>query len=222
MWDPLWALLTERFEAVRCDLRGSGDSPLPAERYNDADDVRHLMDTLDIPRANVVGASFGGLVALELSSRWPDRVERLALLCPAWSGVDPHAEVRRFAAEEEARLIAGDVGAAVELNVRTWLGPESSEEAQDMVRRMQRRAFDVQLAAPEEAVAEDMDPDPAAITASTLVVSGAHDLAHFSAVADALAERIPRAEHLKLDWAGHLPSMERPAEVGELLIHHLR
>jgi 3-oxoadipate enol-lactonase len=206
MWDPLWALLTERFEAVRCDLRGSGDSPLPAECYNDADDVRHLMDTLDIPRA----------------SRWPDRVERLALLCPAWSGVDPDAEVRRFAAEEEARLAAGDVEGAVELNVRTWLGPESSEEAQDMVRRTQRRAFDVQLAAPEEAVAEDMDPDPAAITASTLVVSGAHDLAHFSAVADALAERIPRTEHLKLDWAGHLPSMERPAEVGELLIHHLR
>jgi len=222
MWDPQWALLAERFDAVRCDLRGSGDSRLPAERYNDADDVRRLLDHLDIARPSVVAASFGGLVALELASRWPERVERLALLSSAWSGVDPDAELRRFAAEEEALLAAGDVDAAVELNVSTWLGPEASPAAHDLVRRMQRRIFDIQLAAPEEAVAEDLNPDPGAITAPTLVVSGAHDLPHFSAIAEALAERIPRAEHRRLDWAGHLPSLERPAKMGELLIEQLR
>jgi 3-oxoadipate enol-lactonase len=222
MWDPQWALLADRFDVVRCDLRGSGDSPLPAERYNDADDVHRLLDHLDIARSNVVGASFGGLVALELASRWPERVAKMILICPAWSGVDPGAELRRFAAEENALLAAGDLEGAVELNVRTWLGPDASEQTRDFVRRMQRRAFEVQLAAPEAAAPEDMNSDPAAIEAPTLIISAAHDLAHFSAVAAALAERIPRAERRHLDWAGHLPSLERPAEGGELLVDYLR
>jgi len=221
MWNPQWTLLADRFDAVRCDLRGFGDSPLPAERHNDADDVRDLLDHLDIHRAYVVGASFGGLVALELSSRWPDRVGGLALLCPAWSGVDSD-ELRGFASEEEARLAAGDVEGAVELNVNTWLGPEASSDVKADLRQMQRRTFYIQLAAPDEAASEDTDFDPAAIEAPTLLISGAHDLKHFSAVAQALAGRIPRAEHRQLEWAGHLPSMERPAEVNELLIEHFR
>jgi 3-oxoadipate enol-lactonase len=222
MWDPQWPILAERHDVVRCDLRGSGDSHLPAERYNDADDVRRLLDHLDIARTDVVGASFGGLVALDLASRWPERVANLVLLSPAWNGIDPDAELRRFAAEEDAHLAAGDLDGAVELNVTTWLGPDASPEARDLLGRMQRRAFEVQLAAGDDAIADDMDPDPAAITAATLVVSGVHDLTHFSTVAVALADRIPRAEHRQLDWAGHLPSLERPADVGELLIEHLR
>ena len=39
MWEPQWRALSERFRTVRCDLRGFGDSPLPPESFNNADDV---------------------------------------------------------------------------------------------------------------------------------------------------------------------------------------
>ena len=221
MWDPQWEALTARFDAVRCDLRGSGDSPLPDEPYDDAEDVRRLLDSLDIGRARVVGASFGGLVALELASRWPERVWRLLLLSPAWTELDPDEELQRFGAEENSRLEAGDVEGAVELNVETWLGPEASADARDQVRRMQRRAFDLQLAAPDGAVAKDPKADPARIEAPTLILSGAHDLTHFGRVASELERRIPTAGLEQLDWAGHLPSMERPEETTELLLDFL-
>jgi pimeloyl-ACP methyl ester carboxylesterase len=221
MWEPQWRALTGQLRTIRCDLRGFGESPLPAESFNNADDVLRLLDMLGIDRASVVGASFGGRVALELAATWPQRVERLILLCGGWEGVDPDPELRSFAEEEDRLLDQGEVDGAVELNVQTWLGPDASDASRSLVRRMQRRAFEVQLEAGDDAVAEHRDVDPGAVEAPTLMVSGAKDFAHFRQVAAMLADRIRGAEHLELDWAGHLPSLERPDLVTDLLLDHL-
>ena len=87
---------------------------------------------------------------------------------------------------------------------------------------MQRHAFDVQIAAedvPYEPVRTD--PDLTRITASTLLVTGAHDLPDFREIAVHLAGVLPRARHVELDWAGHLPSLERPEAVNALLLEFL-
>ena len=54
------------------------------------------------------------------------------------------------------------------------------------------------------------------------MVSGAHDLDHFGEIAEVLAEQIPGAESVVLDWAGHLPALERPDAVQALLLDVLR
>lgn len=221
MWEPQWTALIERFRTVRCDLRGFGDSPLPPEGFNHAGDVLRLLDTLEIDRARVVGASFGGRVALELAATHPERVDRLVLLCSAWEGVEPDPALRAFAEEENRLLEAGDVDGAVELNVRTWLTDDAPQDARSLVRRMQQRAFEIQLAAGEDAEDEDRDVEPERIEAQALLVSGARDFPHFREVAAALAKRIPEADHLELEWAGHLPSLERPNLVTGLLLDHL-
>jgi pimeloyl-ACP methyl ester carboxylesterase len=221
MWEPQWRALTERFRTVRCDLRGFGDSPLPPESFNNADDVLRLLDALGIERASVVGSSFGGRVALELACTWPERVERLVLLCSAWEGVDPDPALASFAAEENRLLDAGDVDGAVELNVRTWVGPDASDAARSLVERMQRRAFEVQLEAGDDVLDEERDVDPGAVRARALSVAGALDFPRFRQIAAALADRIPEAEHMELEWAGHLPSLERPDLVTELLLRSL-
>ncbi len=90
---------------------------------------------------------------------------------------------------------------------------------------MQRRAYDVQLAAERQdppPSTRRIDVDPSALAVDTLVVSGAHDLGHFRAIARHLAEEVPGAEHVELDWAGHLPSLERPDAVLALLLDVLR
>jgi 3-oxoadipate enol-lactonase len=221
MWEPQWAALTEHFRTIRCDLRGFGDSPLPAGRFNNADDVLRLLDALGVERANVVGSSFGGRVALELAATWPDRVQRLILLCGEWETVERDRDLRSFAEEEDRLLDGGDVDGAVELNVRSWLGPDASDATRSLVDRMQRRAFEVQLEAGDSAVVEHRDVDPGTVAAASLMISGSLDFAHFRQVATALTERIPRAEHLELEWARHLPSLERPGLVAELLLDRL-
>jgi pimeloyl-ACP methyl ester carboxylesterase len=225
MWDPLVPALSHAFRVVRPDLRGFGDSPQPPGPYTDADDVNDLLESIGVPEAAVVGSSFGGRVALELAVTHPGRVSSLVLLCPAHRGVAPTPSVEAFSEEEGRLLEAGDLDGAVALNVRTWLGPQADEETRERVARMQRHAFEIQLAA--DAVEPGPQPrrvdvDPNAIAVPTVVVSGALDLDHFRAVADHLAGQIPGAESVRLSWAGHLPSLERPDAVLALLLDVLR
>ena len=64
--------------AVRHELRGFGDTPMPpAGSFSNAGDLEAALG--DAPAA-LVGASFGGLVCLEVASRSPERVSELVLL----------------------------------------------------------------------------------------------------------------------------------------------
>ena len=215
-WDPQRLLATDR-TVVTLDLRGYGQSPLPPEPYSDVADVLQLLDHLRLPAAAVVGSSAGGHVALQLAANFPDRVSDLVLLCAAAPGVPPSPELRAFAEREEALLAAGDVEGATELNVRTWLGPEADDEARESVRVMQRHAFRVQLAAGDSAQERPLEVDLSRVTARATVVSGGHDLDHFTTVALHLAARLPVADHVELYWAGHLPNLERPVETTSLI-----
>ncbi|WP_278234441.1 alpha/beta hydrolase [Isoptericola sp. AK164] len=230
MWDPVMHGLTQVFRVLRPDLRGFGETPLPAEDYVDADDVAEVMDACGMDDAVVVGNSLGGRVALELATRHPARVRELVLLSPAYPDLPPSDALHDFIAREETLLDAGDLEAAVALNVDTWLGPAADDDTRAALARMQHRAFDIQLAAEADAdvrgaavgtprpVPIDLDQ----IHVPTLVVSGAHDLDHFRAVAERLVAALPSAEHLDLDWAGHLPTLENPDAIEPLLLDVLR
>ncbi|MCY1143364.1 alpha/beta hydrolase [Actinoplanes sp. Pm04-4] len=219
MWDPqMVALASAGFRAVRCDLPGYGDSPVPVERFNTADQVMELLDGVD--QFAVVGSSGGGLVALEIAARWPARVTALALLCTAAPGMNPSPQLQEVWSQENAFIDAGDVAGATELMVNTWVGPLADDATRSLVRDMQRRAYEVQLAAPDTEEFE-VPYGLEAITAPALLVSGAHDLPDFRGIAEGLATRLHHAVHVPLDWAGHLPSLEDPAALNDLLLPFL-
>jgi 3-oxoadipate enol-lactonase len=205
---------------IRPDFRGFGETPMPTTPYDEAADLHELLDEVGVDRAVLVGSSMGGRVAQEFASRWPSRVIGLLLVCAATRLLPPTDDVRAFGAEEDALLDAGDVEGAVDLNVRTWVGPAASAATRVSVARMQRRSFEVQLAGGDVS-ADRADFDLGAVDAPTLVVSGAHDLDYFGRVADLLAMRIGGAELRELDWAGHLPSLEDPDRFDPLLLQFL-
>lgn len=222
MWDPqVSALAAAGFQAVRCDLPGFGDSPVPAGPVDTAAEVAAVLDGLGLASAALIGSSGGGAVALEFAARWPRRVSALALLCTASADLEPGPPLRAVWDKENALLEAGDVGGATELMVTTWLGPRAGEQTRELVREMQRHAYEVQLAAPD--IEEVETPyEVAAIRARTLLVTGAHDLPEFRQVALGLAGALPAVRHVELGWAGHLPGLEDPEPVNALLLEFLR
>lgn len=221
MWDPQWEPLGERFRVIRLDFRGHGRTPYAAEGpYTDAGDVADLLAALGLRRVALVGSSYGGKVALELATAHPDLVSRLVLL-NAGCGLPPTPDLEAFGAEEDRLIERGDVGGAAELNVRTWLGPEADEPVKARLAAMQRHAFEVQLAADPEPERGRAPIDLTVVTAPALVVIGGHDLPYFRESGRHIAETLPDATLLDLDWAGHLPSLERPAEITRLLTEFL-
>jgi 3-oxoadipate enol-lactonase len=100
--------LPKAVEILAYDQRGLGrtekpDSAYSIEQY--ADDAVNLMDELGWESANIVGVSFGGMVALNLVLRHPDRVRKLVLCCTSPGGDKlasyPLHEIPRDLGEEE-------------------------------------------------------------------------------------------------------------------------
>jgi pimeloyl-ACP methyl ester carboxylesterase len=224
MWEVQRRALEGRYAVWAPDLRGFGDRPHQPGPFSHADDVLALLDQHGVEKAALVGSSFGGRVALETASMAPHRVSTLVLLCAAAPLLPPTEDVEAFGEEEDRLLEAGDRHGAVELNVRTWLGPSADESARELVRVMQTRAFDLDAAA--EQLSPPVGPqrpeiDLAALTMPALVVSGDRDLLWFRQTAQHLAQRLPHAEAVALEWAGHLPSLERPGETAALVSDYL-
>lgn len=108
------------------DLRGHGSSPAPAP-WRTEEHVADLVAVLDdhgAERADVVGHSFGGHVALHLLAAAPERVGRVVLLDPA-SCIDAgHAEHRAL---EFARDPGWDTEEEAVAEITTWFPNEGSK-----------------------------------------------------------------------------------------------
>jgi 3-oxoadipate enol-lactonase len=212
MWHPLAERLKDAYRLHMPDLRGHGDTPISDEEFSNAEDLVRLLDRLQIKRAAVVGASFGGLVALQLATRAPERVTGLALMASAFELDEWSPELDAFRAEEEALLEAGDIDGAVELGLRTWV---REPEVADLVADMSRKAFEHQHGV--EVHVRDLPVDLASIAVPTMAVSGGRDFPDFARIADRIAAEVPGAERAEIADAGHLIALERPDASAELL-----
>ncbi|MFI9559485.1 alpha/beta fold hydrolase [Nonomuraea endophytica] len=217
MWEPQLAELTARFRVISPDYRGFGHTPYEsAGPFSTCGDVADVLDAEGHERAAIVASSYGCRIALQLAQQ--GRATRLVLLNPG-SDLPRTDDLRAFGAEEDRLLELGDIQAAAELNAATWLGPEATDEVRALVTEMQSRAFSLQLGRE----VDEFEPGftLAEIGVPALVVGGAHDLLHFRQSARHLAENLPDAHLVELDWAGHLPSLERPKVITTLLLDYL-
>jgi 3-oxoadipate enol-lactonase len=232
MWMPLADRLTAAgYRVIVPDLQGFGRTPLAPGTVSHPADLVALLDELGVERATVAGASFGGFVALALALRAPERVAGLVLMGAALDEFEPSHDLATFDASEETALEAGDLDAAVELNVRFWVDrpgrrdPADVDPAvRDLVATMQRNAFEAQIGI--DAKLEQLDPPVARrlheIAAPALVLAGADDAGDFVAIAQRLAEELPGAsEVVTVARAAHLPALERPDEVADLVLAFL-
>jgi 3-oxoadipate enol-lactonase len=218
MWDAQVAALVPGRTVVRCDLPGYGGTPVgPGPDVCDAEDVLGLLDELHVEGFALVAASYGGYVALQIASAAPERVDRLVLLDPAADLVEPDDSLRDVWRREHSLVERGDLAGATDLMVDVWLGPDADEHSRALLREMQRRAFDLQVAAGDDVSSHDLPVDLARITAATTVFVGDLDLAFFRTTARVLADGLPHADLVHLPWAGHLPSLERPTEAAGLV-----
>jgi len=83
--------LSKSFRVITFDPRGVSRSDKPQEALTIkmiADDTAALLDELNVEKAHILGASFGGFVAQEFALAYPQKTERLILCCTSFGGVN--------------------------------------------------------------------------------------------------------------------------------------
>jgi pimeloyl-ACP methyl ester carboxylesterase len=232
------AALSRDYRVHALDLPGFGSSSKPATApYNAAyfaESVLGLMDALGLDRAHLVGNSLGGRVALEVGMRAPERVNGVALLCPAVAfvkrkrgyhplvrllrpelGVLPHRFGRRTISNQFLSLFADP----------SAIDPSVADIVVDEFQRIYgspgaRLAFlsaarNVYLDKPFGR--DGFYPRLAGLQRPALFVWASHDRLIPAGFARHVAEWLPAAEQIVLDACGHAPQVERPDQVNGLL-----
>ena len=225
MWDAQVPELEKTFRVVRYDTRGHGASPVPQGPYGIddlADDLVALLDRLGVERAAIVGLSLGGMTAMRVAVRNPDRVRSLGLLCtspylgPATGWTDRAAVVRD----------GGSVAVADGVLSR-WFSPGFLADEANSDRLAYYR--DMIAATPAEGyagcceaiAAMDQRGEISAITAPTLAIAGADDPATPPQMLADIVDAVADGTLLVVDDAAHLANAEQPAIITAALIEHL-
>jgi len=218
LWDREFPVFARSHRTIRYDARGFGRSEKPAQPYTFYDDLRAVLDALNVERAGLVGVSLGGRTMLDFALAYPDRVACLALVNPGMSGY-AFTGLDRYSADIKAANEREDLAAYVEIQMRIWFdgpsrGPEQVDRAlRAEVKRIAAEQLQRSFSGPRAKVSElDAATRLSEIEAPTLIVIAALDQPDIHAIGELLLRSVRGAERVMIDGAAHHVNIEKPKE----------
>jgi len=217
MWDDITPRLADDHTVISYDCRGFGASAEfdNTTAYTHTDDLLTLLAHLGVPRAALVGLSFGGGVVLKTALRSPESVTHLVLVDAALGGVPWDDETSH--ASEAVEIAARNGGVAD--GRRAWCAHPlftPANEHPDLAARLVEMVdgypghhwlgSDPHRPEGDERPIDLLDT----IKAPTTVIVGERDVPCFREMALALARGIPGARLVTIPAAGHMTPMEAP------------
>lgn len=212
MWDPTVAALTERFQILRYDTRGHGQTSVTPGPYSIellADDAIGLMDALGTQEAHVMGLSMGGMIAQQIGARYPDRTLSL-LLCNTASEMPP----RSLWEERLAIARSQGIAALTDSTIRRWFTAPFIERSPEIIGKVREMILTTPLEGYLHCAAAIRDMSQTTmllkIKAPTLVITGRQDPATTVEQSMVLNRMIDTSRMGVIENAAHLSNIEQP------------
>lgn len=215
-WDALVDAFGGRFRFLRYDQRGHGGSAAPAGTFGMedlADDLLRLMDLCGVENAVLAGVSMGATTALRCAAREPGKCRGVVACDGVWRSVPgaEHVWEERFAVVRKE----GMHGMA-EPTVRRWFQPEFFEREPETVDRVRAMIAATKaegyFGCARALLAYDFSADYPRLSVPAFYVAGGED-GDTPAVMKIMANATPGAQYHVIDRCGHLPNVEKPAEL---------
>jgi pimeloyl-ACP methyl ester carboxylesterase len=220
-WDGIAARLSRDFQVVRHDLRGHGKSSKVRGPYSlamFAEDAARLLDHLGIARTHVAGQSLGGMIAIAFAARFPQRVDRLAVLSTAAGRTE---EEQRKVMERISLIASGISGDHFKNSLSRWFTDEFRAANPVAIGQYAARNHEndpaCYAAAYTVLATAEVESELARIKAPTLVVTGENDIGSNPRMARHIHANIAGSELRILPRLKHSILIEAPSLVAGLL-----
>ncbi len=224
IWNEVAEILAPDFRIITYDKRGHGLSESGPDQNDMADyarDLASLLDRAGVGRATIVGLSIGGLIAQEFYRHHPKRVAALVLCDTAAKiGTDEVWD------QQIAQVERGGIEALADAVIERWFTADfrsaRSAELTGMRAMLTRTPPQGYLAACGALKRADLRAYAGRIEAPTLCLVGDQDGSTPVALVKETAALIPGSRFEIIEGAGHLPNVEKPEIVAELVAEHAR
>jgi pimeloyl-ACP methyl ester carboxylesterase len=222
---PLARRLSRHFRIISYQLRGEDDCFALRQRFNRADlveDLREFLDWFGLERPPLLGVSFGGVLALELAIRWPNRLQALIT-----QGVGARFErglLQQVAGWVLSRYPLPSDSPFVNQFFNLLFG--SRQEPGPLFEFVTRQCWqtDQSVMAHRFHLVESFDPDFRLrnVRVPTLVMAGDRDLLVSPQSLRDLVNGIAGSRRVDLPGCGHLAFVTRPDRVADEVERFLR
>ena len=223
-WVPLIPYLSQKLRLIAVDIRGHGRSDKPECCYTRIDfayDIRLLLDTLQIQRADVVGHSLGSLITQMLAEQWPERVRKVVLISST-AGPRPGSPARKpaFDYAVEIRKLQEPIDPDSPFMIAWWDSPKPVNP--EFIRRQRRDAAQIPLAVwlavlDQGAGFTDLQRTLPKLKAPALLIWGSDDPIMEPEGRQTLREALPSATVKVFEGLGHNPFWEDPEAVAAVI-----
>jgi len=219
IWQPQMEAFKETHRVIAPDLRGHGDSqPIPGPYSVSlfARDVEALLDHLGIERKIVLcGLSMGGYICFEYFRKYPERLAGLVLTA-TWAEADT-PEKRAGRDQSASNVLKNGVAPLAEGMLPLLLSPQTEQSNPAIVAEVAGILNGTSVEGTVGALQAmrdrpDSTPTLAEINLPVFVIHGADDRIIPFQEAEKMAAQIPQSKLVKIQNAGHLLNMEKPAE----------
>jgi proline iminopeptidase len=240
-----FAGLSEHRKLLRVDLRGTGLSPLPADRdslafHRLADDLDVIRESEGLDTIDLIAHSAGGFIVLAYAARYPQRLGRVVLVTPS---AKPFGEVEgdiaairasrsdepwyaeAAAAEAELELLPERMRQRFDPALRVFGYAHWDERAQAHAAstdgQMSMRAMAAFVPNPEAAAQLNLAESLKAVEAPVLIVVGSLDGMTGVKAGHIIADMLPNAAVVELPDAAHYPWVDAPDAFRETVVSFL-
>lgn len=229
MWDDQFDAFAKHYRAIRYDARGHGKSTSVADTFVHHEDLRLLMEFLNVEKAVLMGLSMGGYIAIDFALAYPEKVTTLILAAPGLTGYVFNSDVLKRN-NEQLRQAARDedLDMVVEYFQRSWTdGPTRSPDEVDPAVREKVRSMSIENVKKWNPQSVEVRLNPPAIgrlseiRIPVLIILGDLDMPDIIDIAGMVEKDIKGAQKVVLKDVAHMVNMEKPEEYNRVVLDFL-